>query len=114
MLADVWPTGDHAVELSGFKPGELIVIYGSGPVGLMAAYSAQLRGASRVMVVDRHPDWLALAESIGAIAINDRRGDHVERILDLTEGGRCRPRLRMRGVPVPRPCRPPHTERHHE
>jgi glutathione-independent formaldehyde dehydrogenase len=52
----------------------------------MAAYSAVLRGASQVMVVDRHPDRLALAEKIGAIAIDDSRGDHVQRVLDLTDG----------------------------
>lgn len=86
MLADIWPTGYHAVQLSGFQPGESIVIYGCGPVGLMAAYSAQLRGASRVMVIDRHPDRLALAERIGAIGIDDRNGDHVEQVLDFTEG----------------------------
>lgn len=86
MLSDIWPTGYHAVELSGFQPGESVVIYGCGPVGLMAAYSAVLRGASQVMVVDRHPDRLKLAESIGAIAIDDRQGDHVQRVLDLTNG----------------------------
>ena len=86
MLADIWPTGYHAVELSGFKPGESVVIYGCGPVGLMAAYSAVLRGASQVMVVDRHPDRLALAEQIGCIAIDDSNRDHVEQVLALTQG----------------------------
>lgn len=86
MLADIWPTGYHAVQLSGFVPGESIVVYGCGPVGLMAAYSAVLRGASQVMVVDRHPDRLALAERIGAIAIDDSKGDHVEQVLALTQG----------------------------
>ena len=86
MLADIWPTGYHSVELSGFKPGESVVIYGCGPVGLMAAYSAVLRGASQVMVVDRHPDRLALATQIGAIAIDDSQGDHVEQVLSLTQG----------------------------
>ena len=44
MLADIWPTGYHAVELSGLQPGESIVIYGAGPVGLMAAYSLSSKG----------------------------------------------------------------------
>jgi glutathione-independent formaldehyde dehydrogenase len=86
MLSDIWPTGYHAVELSGFRPGESIVIYGCGPVGLMAAYSAVLRGASQVMVVDRHRDRLALAEQIGAIPIDDHNGDHVEQVMELTKG----------------------------
>ena len=52
-------------------PGETVVIYGAGPVGLMAAYSSMIKGASKVMVVDTHEDRLALAEQIGAIAIHD-------------------------------------------
>ena len=71
MLADIFPTGYHATEMAGVQPGDQTVIYGAGPVGLMAALSATIRGASKVMVVDRHPDRLRLAESIGAIA--DRR-----------------------------------------
>ena len=47
-------------------PARSVVIYGAGPVGLMAAYSAMIQGASKVMVVDRHPDRLRLAESVGA------------------------------------------------
>ncbi|WP_333895066.1 alcohol dehydrogenase catalytic domain-containing protein [Mycolicibacterium gadium] len=58
MLADIFPTGYHATELAGVSPGDQTVIYGSGPVGLMAALSATIRGASKVMVVDRHPDRL--------------------------------------------------------
>jgi len=86
MLADIFPTGYHAVELSGQLPGESIVIYGAGPVGLMAAYSATLRGASKVLIVDRHPDRLKLAESIGAIAIDDSKGSPVDQILEHTDG----------------------------
>ncbi len=68
------------------KPGDAVVVYGAGPVGLMAAYSAMIKGAERVMIVDRHKDRLALAEEIGVIPINDSKGDHVQQILDLTEG----------------------------
>jgi hypothetical protein len=56
MLADIFRTGYHTTEMAGVGPGKSVVIYGGGPVGLMAAYSAVLKGASRVMVVDRHPD----------------------------------------------------------
>ena len=52
----------------------------------MAAYSATLRGASKVIVVDRHPDRLRLAESIGALAIDDSREDPVEQVLSMTNG----------------------------
>jgi len=53
MLADIFPTGYHATEMAGVQPGDQTVIYGAGPVGLMAALSATIRGASKVMVVDR-------------------------------------------------------------
>jgi glutathione-independent formaldehyde dehydrogenase len=86
MLADIWPTGYHATELAGVSPGDQTVIYGSGPVGLMAALSATIRGASKVMVVDRHPDRLRLAESIGAIPIDDSKVDPVEAVLEETMG----------------------------
>jgi glutathione-independent formaldehyde dehydrogenase len=86
MLADIFPTGYHATEMAGVQPGDQTVIYGAGPVGLMAALSATIRGASKVMVVDRHPDRLRLAESIGAIAIDDSKVDPVEAVLEQTMG----------------------------
>jgi len=86
MLADIFPTGYQATEHACLMPGESIVIYGAGPVGLMAAYSATIRGAAKVMVVDRLPDRLSLAEGIGAIAIDDSEGDPVEQVLELTKG----------------------------
>jgi glutathione-independent formaldehyde dehydrogenase len=70
MLTDILPPGYYAADLVDIQPGESVVIYGSGPVGLMADYSAGIRGASKIMVVARHPDRLALAESIGAIPID--------------------------------------------
>ena len=86
MLSDIFPTGWHATELAGVSPGESVVIYGCGPVGLMAAHSAIIKGASQVIVIDRHPDRLALAERIGAVTINDAKESPVERVLELTEG----------------------------
>ncbi|UMB69532.1 glutathione-independent formaldehyde dehydrogenase [Mycobacterium paraterrae] len=86
MLADIFPTGYHATELAGVIPGDSVVIYGSGPVGLMAALSATIKGASKVMVVDRHPDRLRLAEEIGAIPIDDSKVDPVEFVLEQTMG----------------------------
>lgn len=87
MLSDIFPTGWHGVELSRLQPGETIVIYGAGPVGLMAAHSAQIKGASRVFVVDQQADRLDLAEQIGAIPIDRSTGDAVGEINDLTGGG---------------------------
>jgi threonine dehydrogenase-like Zn-dependent dehydrogenase len=86
MLADIFPTGYHATELAGVCPGESVVIFGAGPVGLMAVLSAIIKGASQVMVVDTHKDRLQLAEKIGAIPIDDTEDEGVERIMELTGG----------------------------
>jgi glutathione-independent formaldehyde dehydrogenase len=86
MLADIFPTGYHACELADVSPGETVAVYGGGPVGLMAAYSAFIRGASRVFVVDRVPARLAKAEEIGAIPINFEHGDPVEQIKQQSGG----------------------------
>jgi threonine dehydrogenase-like Zn-dependent dehydrogenase len=86
MVADIFPTGWHVTELAGMRQGDAVVIYGSGPVGLMAAHSAMIKGACSVMVVDCHPDRLRLAESIGAIAIDYSKVDPVARVLELTHG----------------------------
>lgn len=86
MLSDILPTGWHAVEMSGLVPGETIVIYGAGPVGLMAALSASVKGAAKVMVVDRHPDRLKLAEQVGAIPIDDSKGSPVDQVMEQTGG----------------------------
>jgi threonine dehydrogenase-like Zn-dependent dehydrogenase len=86
MLSDIFPTGWHSTEMAGLYPGATVVIYGAGPVGLMAALSAILKSASRVWIVDRHPDRLRLAEEIGAIPIDDSKLDPVQFVLDQTNG----------------------------
>lgn len=86
MLADIFPTGYHGVAMTGLLPGENITVMGGGPVGLMAAYSAIIMGAAQVFVVDRVPDRLRLAESIGAIPVDFSKGDPVEQIRERTDG----------------------------
>jgi len=86
MLSDIFPTGYHATELARLRAGDNVVIYGAGPVGLMAAHSAIIKGAARVMVVDMHKDRLALAVKMGAIPIDDSDGSAVQQVKDLTEG----------------------------
>ncbi|WP_253904208.1 zinc-binding dehydrogenase [Arthrobacter sp. Br18] len=82
----LFPTGYHAAELAMVAPGKSVAVFGAGPVGLMAAHSAFLKGASQVFVVDKEPDRLALAEQIGATAINFADTDPAEAILEGTDG----------------------------
>ncbi len=87
MLADVFPTGYHATELADVKPGETVVVFGAGPVGLMAALSAKIRGASKILVVDKVKSRLKLAEDLGAISIDFSATDPIEAVMDQTDGG---------------------------
>ena len=52
MLTDVVPTGYQAAEMGGIQPGDTVVVFGAGPIGIMAAKCAWLFGAGRVIVID--------------------------------------------------------------
>jgi glutathione-independent formaldehyde dehydrogenase len=86
MLSDIFPTGWHGTELAGMQPGDRVAVFGAGPVGLMAAHSALIRGASEVFVVDQERDRLDLAGKIGATPVDFSRGDPVEQIMQATGG----------------------------
>ncbi len=81
LLSDIFPTAYYAAELAKVKTGKTVAVFGAGPVGLLAAYSSMLMGASEVYVVDKSDKRLKLAESIGAIPINFTDGDPVEMIM---------------------------------
>ncbi|MDO7849779.1 zinc-dependent alcohol dehydrogenase [Hymenobacter sp. M29] len=53
MLTDVTPTGYQAAEMAGIQPGDTVVVFGAGPVGIMAARCCWLFGAGRVIILDR-------------------------------------------------------------
>lgn len=56
LLTDVVPTGYQAAEMGGIKTGDTVVVFGAGPVGILAAKCAWLFGAGRVIVID-HVDY---------------------------------------------------------
>ena len=74
-----FPTGYHGAELARVGPGNTVAVFGAGPVGLLAAYSAMLRGAAEVYVVDGVAERLAKAEGIGAIAIDSTRASRASK-----------------------------------
>jgi glutathione-independent formaldehyde dehydrogenase len=96
LLADAFVTGWHATELAGVTPASTVAIFGAGAVGLLAAYSARLRGAAEVYVVDRVPERLAKARTIGAVPIDFLDGDPVEQIMQRR---RTNPRIAGSWVP---------------
>lgn len=86
LLADIFPTGYHGCEMADVRPGDSVAVYGAGPVGLMACYSALLRGASQVFCVDHVPERLDIVKKIGAVPIDFSEGDPAQQIKDLTRG----------------------------
>lgn len=89
MLSDIFPTGYHGAYTAGVRTGSTVYVAGAGPVGLAAAHSAQLLGASRVIVGDMKEDRLKQAESFGCETVNlakhDRLGEQIENILGVPE-----------------------------
>ncbi|MGC5333816.1 zinc-dependent alcohol dehydrogenase [Micromonospora sp. DT62] len=87
MLADVLPTGFMGAEMCDIKPGDVIAVWGAGPVGLLAAASARMLGAERVIVIDRYPYRLRLAEEhTGAETINYDDTDVLDALNAMTAG----------------------------
>src|ERR671920_502231 len=89
MLSDIFPTGFHGAVTAGVKPGSTVYIAGAGPVGLAAAYSAQLLGAAVVIVGDLNADRLAQARSFGCetvdISADATLEDQIGQILHTNE-----------------------------
>jgi glutathione-independent formaldehyde dehydrogenase len=88
LIADAWVTGWHATELAGVRPADTVAVFGAGAVGLLAAYSARLRGASEVYSVDLVDARLDKAGEMGFVPVDARNGDPVEQIRELTRARR--------------------------
>lgn len=63
MLTDVVPTGYQAAEMGGIQKGDTVVVFGAGPVGIMAARCAWLFGAGRVIIIDQLDYRLEFAQN---------------------------------------------------
>lgn len=86
MLSDIFPTGYHGAEMAGVQPGDTVAVFGAGPVGIMAAYSSLIKGASVVYVVDRVPERLKAAEQLGCVPIDFSQGDPAQQIKEMRGG----------------------------
>ncbi len=78
MLSDIFPTGYHGAVTAGVTTGSTVYVAGAGPVGLAAAYSAQLLGAAVVIVGDLNDQRLAQARSFGCETINVGEGTPID------------------------------------
>src|ERR671930_1399859 len=89
MLSDIFPTGYHGCVSAGVTSGSTVYIAGAGPVGLAAAYSAQLLGAAVVIMGDRIKERLKQAASFGCETVDLTKdatlADQIEQILGVPE-----------------------------
>jgi threonine dehydrogenase-like Zn-dependent dehydrogenase len=88
FLSDILPTGYMGAEMCNLRGGEVVAVWGCGPVGQFAIASARLLGAERIVAIDRFPYRLQLAaEKAGATdVINYEEADVYETLQELTGG----------------------------
>ena len=87
FLSDILPTGYMAAENCNIQPGDVVCVFGCGPVGQFAIASAKLLGAERVIAVDRVPERLRLArEKSKAETLNIDEVNVIEALNEMTGG----------------------------
>ena len=86
MLSDIFPTGYHGAYTAGVRTGSTAYVAGAGPVGLAAAYAAQLLGASVVIVGDMNADRLAQAQSFGCETVDLSSGNDLVDMIEQIVG----------------------------
>ena len=86
LMTDITPTGYQAAEMGGIQQGDTVVVFGAGPVGIMAARSAWLFGAGRVIVIDHIDYRLEFVEKYAPAEVYDYRelGDVVQFVKETT------------------------------
>jgi threonine dehydrogenase-like Zn-dependent dehydrogenase len=86
FLGDIFPTGWQAAVMADIQRGDIVAVWGCGPVGQMAIRSAILLGAEKVIAIDYLPERLSMAAAAGATTINFKEESVVDVLNDLTGG----------------------------
>ena len=87
FLSDIFPTGYMGAEMADITPGDVVAVWGAGPVGQFAIASAYMLGAERVIAIDRFPYRLAMArDEAGAEVLNYEEVDVLEALKEMTGG----------------------------
>ncbi|KAL7748578.1 hypothetical protein RI367_005989 [Sorochytrium milnesiophthora] len=87
LLSDVLSTAYHGNELGEVSKGDVVAVWGCGPVGLASVMWAFHRGAKRVLAIDSVQERLDKAKSLGAEVIDFKAVNVLERIRELVPGG---------------------------
>jgi len=87
FLSDIFPTGYMGADMCNIKRGDVIAVWGAGPVGQFAIKSAYMLGAERVIAIDRFPYRLRMArEKAGAETLNYEEVNILEALKEMTGG----------------------------
>jgi len=86
FLSDILPAGWMGAENCDVRPGDTVAVWGCGPVGQMAIRSLFVRGAVRVIAIDRLSERLDLARRAGAETLNFQDVDVHDALYDMTGG----------------------------
>ncbi|HTE54602.1 MAG TPA: zinc-dependent alcohol dehydrogenase [Kofleriaceae bacterium] len=88
LVSDILPTGWMAAESCGIQPGDIVAVFGCGPVGQLSAISALAQGAERVIAIDRVQARLDMAGRNPRVTALDAREGRLLARLDALTGGR--------------------------
>jgi alcohol dehydrogenase len=87
FLGDILSTGYFCAEWANITPGDVIAVFGDGPLGLLATASAKLFGPSQIITIGRHDFRLNVAKKMGAdLVINSHKENPIEKISEITNG----------------------------
>ena len=86
FLSDILPTGYMGAEMCDINPGDVVAVWGAGPVGQFAMDSARVLGAEKVIAIDKEPYRLDMAAKAGYLTIDFEQNDVRSTLLELTGG----------------------------
>src|SRR3954447_18479749 len=86
FLSDILPTGYMGAEMCDITDGDVVAVWGAGPVGQFAMASARVLGAARVIAIDKEPYRLQMAAEQGHTTINFDEEPVLDRLKELTGG----------------------------
>jgi alcohol dehydrogenase len=102
MLSDILPTGfEIGVRYGRVKPGDVVAVVGSGPVGLAAMMTSGLYGAARIIALDLDANRLQQALTFGATdTVNSGDADWAEQVMNMTDGFGVDVAIEAVGIPA--------------
>lgn len=86
FLSDILPTGWMAAENADIGEGDVVAVWGCGPVGLFAVQAAKVMGAARVIAIDHYPRRLELARRLGAEVIDYTQTSVLDALMEMSGG----------------------------